>query len=71
VKIFLVVMFLMQDGTWLPGDIVAPDGWSSLEFETWEQCDAAENRINENFGNSPFAGQVYGICLDWEPPEDI
>ena len=61
----------MQDGTWLPGDIVAPDGWSSLEFVTWEQCDAAENRIHETFGNSDFAGQVYGICLDWEPGEEI
>ena len=65
-KIFLVVMFLMQDGTWLPGDVIAPDGWSALPFETMEQCDAAENRINENFGNSPFAGKVYGICVDME-----
>ena len=70
-KIFLVVMFLMQDGTWLPGDIVAPDGWSSLPFSTMEACSVAEARINENFGNSPYAEQVFGICVDLEPGEQI
>ena len=64
-------MFLMQDGTWLPGDIVAPDGWSSMKFDTAEECDAAMIRMNENFGNSNFAGQLYGICLDYIPGESI
>ena len=64
-------MFLMQDGTWLPGDIVAPDGWSSLQFSTKEECSIAENKINENFGNSPWAGQVFGVCLDLEPDMEI
>ena len=70
-KYFLVVMFLMQDGTWLPGDIIAPDGWSSLQFETKELCLAAEDRINKNFDNSDFAGKVYGVCLDITPGKEI
>ena len=57
-------MFLMQDGNYLPGDIIAPDGWSSLEFETMEQCLFAENRINQNFAKSLWAGKVYGVCLE-------
>lgn len=64
-------MFLMQDGTWLPGDIIAPDGWSSIEFKTKELCLAAEDRINKNFDKSDFAGKVYGVCLDWMPGESI
>jgi len=57
-------MFLMTDGTWLPGDLIAPNGWSSLPFQTMEECLQAEERINENFYKSPFAGQAYGICVD-------
>jgi hypothetical protein len=66
-KIFLVVMFLMQDGSWLPGDIVAPDGWSSLSFETMEECLVAEKNINKNLNKSYMAGMVYGVCLDMKP----
>jgi hypothetical protein len=66
-KVFLVVMFLMQNGTWLPGDIVAPDGWSSLEFDSMEKCLAAEERINTNLNKSPYAGMVYGVCMDLHP----
>ena len=60
-------MFLMTDGTWLPGDMVAPDGWSALQFDTKEECSAAEIRINNNFNNSDFAGKVFGICVDLDP----
>ena len=60
-------MFLMHDGNWLPGDIVAPDGWSSLPFDTMEECLRAETEINKNLNKSPMAGMVYGICLDMKP----
>ena len=63
-KVFLVVMFLMQDGSYLPGDIIAPDGWSSIEFPTMEQCLPAEDRINQNFAKSQWAGKVYGVCIE-------
>ena len=64
-------MFLMQDGNWLPGDIVAPDGWSSLPFKTMEECLVAEKNINKNLNKSDMAGMVYGVCLDMEPGEQI
>ena len=48
----------MQDGSWLPGDIVAPDGWSSLSFETMEECLVAEKNINKNLNKSDMAGMV-------------
>lgn len=61
----------MQDGSWLPGDIVAPDGWSSLPFSTMEACQVAEDRINENFSNSAYAGQVFGVCVDMKPDTKV
>jgi len=64
-------MFLMTDGTWLPGDIVAPNGWSGLPFSDMETCLQAEEQINKNFGKSPMAGMVYGICVDTEPGNEI
>ena len=64
-------MFLMTDGKWLPGDLVAPDGWSSLPFETMELCLEAEARINKNLNKSQMAGMVYGICVDMEPGTEI
>lgn len=64
-------MFLIQDGSWLPGDIVAPDGWSSLPFRTMEECKAAEARINKNLNNSQYAGMVYGVCMDMQPGEEV
>ena len=66
-KVFLVVMFLMTDGTWLPGDMIAPNGWSSLPFPDMESCLVAESNINKNFNKSPMAGMVYGICVDTQP----
>ena len=60
-------MFLMTDGTWLPGDMVAPDGWSSLPFPDMETCLVAEANINKNLNKSRMAGMVYGICVDMEP----
>ena len=51
----------MTDGTWLPGDIVAPDGWSSLPFSNMEACLEAETEINKNLNKSPMAGMVYGV----------
>ena len=70
-KVFLVVMFLMTDGTWLPGDIVAPNGWSSLPFPDMKACLEAETEINKNLGRSPMAGMVYGVCMDMEPSTEI
>ena len=64
-------MFLMTDGTWLPGDIVAPDGWSSLPFPNMEACLEAETEINKNLNKSPMAGMVYGVCMDMEPSTEI
>lgn len=70
-KVFLVVMFLLTDGSWLPGDIVAPDGWSALPFETMEQCLIAEKKINENLNKSAYAGLAYGICVDTLPNNEV
>ena len=70
-KVFLVVMFLMTDGTWIPGDIVAPNGWSSLPFPDMKTCLEAETEINKNLGRSPMAGMVYGVCMDTEKGTEI
>jgi hypothetical protein len=58
---FLVVLFLVN-GVWLPGDIVAPDGWSKLEFNTEQECNASMKRFNENMSKTDYAGLVKSIC---------
>ena len=60
-------MFLMSDGSWLPGDIVAPNGWSALRFETMAECEEAEIQINKNIGKTPFAELAYGTCVTIDP----
>jgi len=66
-KVYLVVMFLMTDGSWLPGDIVAPNGWSALPFKTMAECEEAEIQINKNFSKTPFAKLAYGTCVTIDP----
>ena len=60
-------MFLMQNGTWLPGDIVAPDGWSSIQYNSLEQCEQSRDRLNENMSKTDYADVIKGICQTLDP----
>lgn len=64
-------MFLMTDGSWLPGDIVMPNGWSALPFESMEECLVAEKNINKNLRKSTYAGMAYGICVDTSEGNEV
>jgi hypothetical protein len=66
-KVFLVVMFLMSDGTWLPGDLIAPNGWSSIQYNSMEQCEERRDVLNENMSKTPFKDQIKGICQIHDP----
>lgn len=57
----------MNDGSWMPGDIVAPDGWSSIAYDTLKQCEQSRDRLNENMSKTDYAGAIKGICQTLDP----
>ena len=66
-KWFLVVYFLMNDGTWKPGDMVAPNGWSSIQYETLAECEKRKKFMNEGFDKSDWKGKIKGECQELDP----
>lgn len=65
-KWFLTVYFLVN-GNWLPGDVVAPNGWSSIEYNTEQACTERRDYMNENFANSVLKDLVVGKCSQLDP----
>ena len=61
----------MNDGSWMPGDIVAPDGWSSIRYNTLEQCEQSRNRLNNNMSKTGYAGMIKGVCQTFDPNSPI
>jgi hypothetical protein len=66
-KYFLVVLFLMQDGTWLPGDLVAPDGWSSIKYQSLQECEERKDAFNENMAMTDYANLIKSVCQATDP----
>lgn len=57
----------MQDGTWKPGDIIAPDGWSSTQHPTLEQCEYRRDRLNQYLTDIKLNKKVVGQCVTYDP----
>ena len=66
-KYFLVVMFLMQDGTWKPGDIIAPDGWSSTQHSTLKKCEYRRDSLNNYLISIELNERVVARCVNYDP----
>ena len=47
-KTWLVFYFLIN-GLWTPGDFAQPDGWSSIRYDTMEQCLERKQYADDNF----------------------
>ena len=65
-KWFLVVYFLVGD-SWYPGDVVEPDGWSSIEHPSKEICETRKEFMNNVIDNSDMAGLMKGVCQEHSP----
>ena len=48
VKTWLVFYFLIN-GLWTPGDFAQPDGWSSIRYDTMEECLERKQYADDNF----------------------
>jgi len=57
----------MNDGTWKPGDMVAPNGWSSMQYETVAECEKRKKFMNEGFNKSDWKGKIKGECQELDP----
>jgi hypothetical protein len=57
----------MNDGTWKPGDMVAPNGWSSMQYETLAECEKRKKFMNEGFNKSDWKGKIKGECQELDP----
>ena len=57
----------MNDGTWKPGDMVAPSGWSSIQYETIAECEKRKKFMNEGFDKSDWKGKIKGECQELDP----
>jgi hypothetical protein len=57
----------MNDGTWKPGDIVASNGWSSIQYETLAECEKRKKFMNEGFNKSDWKGKIKGECQKLDP----
>lgn len=65
-KWFLVVYFLVGDA-WYPGDVIAPDGWSSIEHSSVEKCQERKEFMNDVIDKSKMAGLMKGVCQKHDP----
>ena len=57
----------MNDGTWKPGDMVAPNGWSSIQYETIAECEKRKKFMNEGFDKSDWKDKIKGECQEMDP----
>ena len=65
-KWFLVVYFLVN-GSWYPGEVVEPNGWSSREYPTKQECEFRRDIMNESFDASDAKGKMKGVCQTRSP----
>ena len=66
-KTYLVIMFLMTNGAWVPGDIVAPDGWSRIAYDSLEQCLERKEAFTRNMAKTEYKDKIKAICTDTDP----
>ena len=57
----------MTNGSWMPGDLVAPDGWSSIPYATLEECEERKNTFNTNMAKTQYKDMIKGICTATDP----
>lgn len=57
----------MQNGSWLPGDLVAPDGWSSIEYQSLQECEERKEAFNKNMTMTDYAGFIKSVCQTTDP----
>ena len=57
----------MQDGMWKPGDIIAPDGWSSTQHPTLEQCEYRRDILNDYITSLNLQERAVGKCITYDP----
>jgi len=57
----------MNNGTWMPGDIIAADGWSSVQFSSYGECKKGQDIMNEGFNASGYKGKIKGVCQQLDP----
>ena len=57
----------MNDGTWQPGDRVAPDGWSSIKYDSLEQCEERRDTFNRNMAMTEYRDYIKSICETNDP----
>jgi len=65
-KWFLVVYFLIGN-TWYPGDVVAPDGWSSIGYDTEDECIKKQNFMNNGFIGTDAENTMISRCQQEDP----
>lgn len=64
---WLVIYFYLS-GTWIAGDFVKPEGWSSIQYATTEECMVRMQHANENFQKSDqFKNNAIAVCMENKP----
>tara|TARA_B100000902_G_C26525232_1_gene535214 strand:- start:117 stop:311 length:195 start_codon:yes stop_codon:yes gene_type:complete len=57
----------MNNGVWLPGDIVAPDGWSSTQHSTLAECEYHKDIFNNYLESINVQKRAVGKCVTYDP----
>ena len=64
---WLVIYFYIQ-GSWIAGDFVRPDGWSSIAYDTKQQCVEKMYMANENLQKTEgLQDKAIVICQEYKP----
>jgi len=58
----VLVIYFMVNGTWVSGDLVLTDGWSSREYPTQEICESRRDIANKNFVDYGLEGEAKAVC---------
>ncbi len=64
---WLVIYFLIS-GSWVAGDFVKSEGWSSVEYPTEAECREHADYVNQNFRASEnFSDNAIAVCMADKP----
>ena len=64
---WLVIYFYIQ-GSWIAGDFVRPDGWSSIAYNTKKECIEKMYIANETLQNTEgFNDTAIAVCQEYKP----
>lgn len=65
-KWFFVIYFL-YNGVYYPGDILQPDGWSSLQFDTYQEC-MERKQYYDNYSKGTELERITKSVCQIQPP---